>query len=53
VRIHPASINSGLEVWRPEEGEPEYAALAFYDEITRGESFLCEWPFLVGPLPSC
>ncbi|GAB4819950.1 hypothetical protein N2152v2_006996 [Parachlorella kessleri] len=40
VRIHPTSINSGLEVWQPGRGEPQFAALAFYDEITRGESFL-------------
>lgn len=33
---------AALQVWKVEEGEPEYAALVFYDEITRGESFLCE-----------
>lgn len=41
VRVHPSSVNSGLELWRGEEGEGEPATLAFYDEITRGESFLC------------
>lgn len=32
-----------LEVAAPEPGEPDFAALLFYDEITRGDAFLCEW----------
>jgi hypothetical protein len=31
-----------LEVPAAAEGEPEFAALLFFDEITRGDSFLCE-----------
>ena len=32
-----------LEVPSASEGEPDFAALVFYDEITRGDAFLCEW----------
>ena len=32
-----------LEVPAVEEGEPEFAAMLFYDEITRGDAFMCEW----------
>jgi hypothetical protein len=54
VRIHPASVNSKLRVEKPEQNDnynynddqepppppPEFAALLFFDEITRGDSML-------------
>ena len=45
VRIHPASTNCKLriekkEVEEDEEPPPEFAALMFYDEITRGDAML-------------
>ena len=49
VRIHPASINNKLRVEKPEIDEdeegpppPQFAALLFFDEITRGDSMLCK-----------
>lgn len=60
VRVHPASINSKLRIEKPEvdkdddsEPPPEVAALMFYDEVTRGDSFLCEslsTTFIVAPM---
>lgn len=38
--VYPASTR--LEVPAAEEGEPEFAAMLFYDEITRGDAFMCE-----------
>ena len=48
VRVHPASTNSKLRIEREEweEGQeppPQFAALMFFDEITRGDAFLCEY----------
>jgi hypothetical protein len=50
VRIHPASVNSKLKVEKPEQNDigdegdqeppPEFAAMLFFDEITRGDSML-------------
>lgn len=41
-----------------EEGEPEFAAMLFYDEITRGDAFMCELRCCcvgrcAGPLGGC
>ena len=49
MRIHPASVNSRLKIEKPEgeeggedeEAPPEFAALLFFDEITRGDASLC------------
>lgn len=28
----------------PQEGEPDFAAMVFFDEITRGDAFMCKHP---------
>ncbi len=38
-----SALPARLEVPAVEEGEPEFAAMLFYDEITRGDAFMCEW----------
>ncbi|KAL4451226.1 hypothetical protein ABPG77_009298 [Micractinium sp. CCAP 211/92] len=40
VRVHPASVNAKLSVEAPRDGEPEFAAMVFFDEITRGDAFM-------------
>ncbi|KAL4422956.1 hypothetical protein ABPG75_009153 [Micractinium tetrahymenae] len=40
VRVHPASVNAKLSVPAPEEGDPDFAAMVFFDEIMRGDAFM-------------
>ena len=40
----------------PGEGEPEFAALVFFDEITRGDASLCKFSQILAVrtlLPAC
>ncbi len=38
----PTSPRCRLSVEAPRDREPEFAAMVFFDEITRGDAFMCK-----------